>query len=299
MTGTHCSAGSKVKELRNAYHKSREANCCSSAVPTSCRFYKQLDAIFGGDPTSTEKATVDTSLAHVPVESGRSKEEEISDKDVERNGDPKAEDDLEVRDACSQKLFSTSEEDNQSHLSELGKVQTGEEAPAEQLCRIRKWLQRTKEDFLRDVMMHSAAEKQELKEWRDSKKRDRKENVARQNEATEQLLNVMDTLQEITSKKATLRECKVPKSSTQKLGNARIKVAHAALIQTPGISNLWPLALQGKPPGGPGRFIYLPHPQVRQIAAPTGRGSPLREAVASTSLSPGRSPQPPLTWSGE
>ncbi|XP_053862957.1 uncharacterized protein LOC128824970 [Malaclemys terrapin pileata] len=48
-------------------------------------------------------------------------------------------------------------------------------------------------------MMHSVAEKQELKEWQDSEKRDRKENVACQNETTEQLLNVMecqaDTLQ--------------------------------------------------------------------------------------------------------
>ncbi|EMP29944.1 hypothetical protein UY3_12936 [Chelonia mydas] len=41
-------------------------------------------------------------------------------------------------------------------------------------------------------MMHSTAEKQELKEWQDSEKRDRKENAARQNEAMEQLLNVME-----------------------------------------------------------------------------------------------------------
>ncbi|EMP34478.1 hypothetical protein UY3_08307 [Chelonia mydas] len=50
-------------------------------------------------------------------------------------------------------------------------------------------------------MMHSVAKKQELKEWRDSKKRDRKENAACQNEATEQLFNIMecqeDTLQTI------------------------------------------------------------------------------------------------------
>ncbi|EMP36683.1 hypothetical protein UY3_06078 [Chelonia mydas] len=56
-------------------------------------------------------------------------------------------------------------------------------SPAEQLCRIRKRPRRTKEDFLREVMTHSAAEKQELKEWRDSEKRDRKENAAPQNEA--------------------------------------------------------------------------------------------------------------------
>ncbi|EMP37983.1 hypothetical protein UY3_04741 [Chelonia mydas] len=65
--------------------------------------------------------------------------------------------------------------------------------------RIRKRPRRPKEDFLREVMMRSPAKKQELKEWRDSEKRDRKENAACQNKAKEQILNVMerqvDTLQ--------------------------------------------------------------------------------------------------------
>ncbi|EMP42609.1 hypothetical protein UY3_00074 [Chelonia mydas] len=117
----------KVKELRNAYHKTREANRCSSAAPMSCRFYKKLDVILSGDPTSTVKAPVDTTLAHMPVKIGPSQEEEILDKEEE--GDPEAEDDSEARDACSQELFSTPEEPSQSQQSELGEAQTGEEAP--------------------------------------------------------------------------------------------------------------------------------------------------------------------------
>ncbi|EMP38793.1 Hemicentin-1 [Chelonia mydas] len=61
--------------------------------------------------------------------SGPSQEEEILDDDVERERDPEAEGDSEVRDACSQELFSTLEEASQSQLSDVGKVQTGEEAP--------------------------------------------------------------------------------------------------------------------------------------------------------------------------
>uniref|UniRef100_A0A8C3FA80 SCAN box domain-containing protein n=1 Tax=Chrysemys picta bellii TaxID=8478 RepID=A0A8C3FA80_CHRPI len=99
----------KVKELRNTYHKAWEANRCSGAAPTSCRFYKELDAILG-----------DTWVAHVRVENGLSQEEEILDKDVE-GGDPEAEDDSEVRDAYSQ-LFSTREEISQSLLSDVGEV---------------------------------------------------------------------------------------------------------------------------------------------------------------------------------
>ncbi|KAG6930519.1 zinc finger and SCAN domain containing 29, partial [Chelydra serpentina] len=51
----------KVKELWNAYHKAREANRRSGAAPTTCRFYKKLDTILGGDPTSTPKTTMETS----------------------------------------------------------------------------------------------------------------------------------------------------------------------------------------------------------------------------------------------
>ncbi|EMP38986.1 hypothetical protein UY3_03819 [Chelonia mydas] len=116
----------KVKELRKAYHKACEANHHSCAVPMSCWFYKELDAILSGDPTSTTKDPVDTSLACVPVKSGLSQEEAILDE--EREGDPEAEDDSEARDACSQELFSTPEEPSQSQQLELGEVQTREEA---------------------------------------------------------------------------------------------------------------------------------------------------------------------------
>ncbi|EMP26542.1 hypothetical protein UY3_16376 [Chelonia mydas] len=97
----------KEKELRNTCHKARKANHHSGAVATSYGFYKELDAIFSGDPTSTVKATVDTLVARVPVKSGPSQEEEILDEDVEGEEDPEAEDNSEVRDACSQELLST------------------------------------------------------------------------------------------------------------------------------------------------------------------------------------------------
>ncbi|EMP28688.1 hypothetical protein UY3_14212 [Chelonia mydas] len=51
------------------------------------------------------------------------------DKDVE--GDP--EDSSEVRDACSQELFSTLKEAIQSQQSDLGAAQTGEEVPGPEI----------------------------------------------------------------------------------------------------------------------------------------------------------------------
>ncbi|EMP35161.1 hypothetical protein UY3_07673 [Chelonia mydas] len=75
----------KVKELQNAYHKAREANGRSGAVPTTCRFYKELDAILGGDPTSTLKSTVDTSEA-VPAQSATGQEEKSRSEGAEERG---------------------------------------------------------------------------------------------------------------------------------------------------------------------------------------------------------------------
>ncbi|EMP38744.1 Zinc finger and SCAN domain-containing protein 29 [Chelonia mydas] len=51
----------KVKELQNAYRKVRQANRRSGAAPATCRAYKELDVILGGDPTSTLSTTMDTS----------------------------------------------------------------------------------------------------------------------------------------------------------------------------------------------------------------------------------------------
>ncbi|EMP34242.1 hypothetical protein UY3_08595 [Chelonia mydas] len=44
----------KIKDLRQAYQNTREANRCSGAAPKTCRFYKELDPIVGGDPTNQE-----------------------------------------------------------------------------------------------------------------------------------------------------------------------------------------------------------------------------------------------------
>ncbi|XP_050800572.1 uncharacterized protein LOC127046934 [Gopherus flavomarginatus] len=51
----------KVKELWNAYCKAREGDRRSGAAPMTCCFYKELDAILGGDPTANPTTTMDTS----------------------------------------------------------------------------------------------------------------------------------------------------------------------------------------------------------------------------------------------
>ncbi|EMP40911.1 hypothetical protein UY3_01877 [Chelonia mydas] len=50
----------KVKELRQAYQKTKEANGHSGSEPHTCRFYDQLYGILEGDPDTTQPLSVDT-----------------------------------------------------------------------------------------------------------------------------------------------------------------------------------------------------------------------------------------------
>ncbi|EMP37941.1 hypothetical protein UY3_04871 [Chelonia mydas] len=73
----------KIKELRQAYH----ANGCFGAATKTCRFYKELDVILRGDPTSTTKNAVDTSAALEAAERRPNPEDEVTDEEVELDND--------------------------------------------------------------------------------------------------------------------------------------------------------------------------------------------------------------------
>ncbi|XP_073214263.1 uncharacterized protein [Lepidochelys kempii] len=148
----------KVKELQNADRKVHEASSHSGAAPTTCHFYKELDAIVGADSTSTLRTTMDTSK---PSSSREEEEQQQSGNE----GDEAEEDTPESLDACSQELFSSQEEGSKLRRPVLGEGQTPEEvpdatlgsqpsvlSPAERLQRIRKRPGRSKEDMLHEVM---------------------------------------------------------------------------------------------------------------------------------------------------
>ncbi|XP_065263721.1 transmembrane protein 254 isoform X2 [Emys orbicularis] len=70
----------KVKELRQAYQKTKEANGRSASEPQTCRFYAELRAILGGAATTTPPLTVDSEAGVIssatPEESADGEEEE-------------------------------------------------------------------------------------------------------------------------------------------------------------------------------------------------------------------------------
>ncbi|XP_065415087.1 zinc finger and SCAN domain-containing protein 20-like [Chrysemys picta bellii] len=167
----------KVKELRSAYRKARDANGCSCTPPATCRFYKELDAILGVNPTSTPSITMDTSE---PV-GGEEEEEEENGSD---GGGPDG-DTPESLEPCSQELFSSQEEGSQSQRLVFGGGQTEEQvpaastlspqpsllSPAQRLQRLRKRLRKSKEDMLQEVMRQSIKENEKAQNWRERESR--------------------------------------------------------------------------------------------------------------------------------
>ncbi|KAM7182365.1 myb/SANT-like DNA-binding domain-containing protein 7 isoform 1-T2 [Macrochelys suwanniensis] len=50
----------KIKELRQAYQKTKESNRRSGSQPHTCRFYEALHAMLGGAATTTPPVSVDS-----------------------------------------------------------------------------------------------------------------------------------------------------------------------------------------------------------------------------------------------
>ncbi|XP_073170920.1 uncharacterized protein [Lepidochelys kempii] len=195
----------KVKELRNAYRKAREANSRSGSAPVTCRFYEELDVKLMGDSTCTPSTTMDTSE---PSSTRQEEEEQSGSKGAETEEDTPA-----SLDACSQELFSSQEEGSQSQQPVLGEGQTPEEvpnvtlrsqpsmlSPAETLQRIRKRPRRSKEDMLHEVMQHSSNENQKVQEWQNSERRLRQQNEERQHKSAVLRQQSTDRLISITER---------------------------------------------------------------------------------------------------
>ncbi|KAM7167734.1 uncharacterized protein RBU57_006082 [Macrochelys suwanniensis] len=186
----------KIKELRQVYHKAREANHCSGGASKTCRFYKELNAILDGDPTSITDCPVDTSHA---AERGGNLEAEIVDEEVE------LEEDVVLPEgspggAGSQGLFSTPEVLSREQEEDETPAQTLRNAPctpADRLWQIRKNPRRSKEDMFREVLQCDERQTRERKECWEAKRQDRKENAALARQATERMIKVMEDQTEV------------------------------------------------------------------------------------------------------
>nr|XP_048716240.1 uncharacterized protein LOC125641001 [Caretta caretta] len=169
----------KLKELRQAYQKTREANSRSGSEPQTCRFYDELHAILGGSATTTPAVLFDSfngDGGNTEVGFGDEEdddEEEVVDSSQQASGETGFPD--------SQELFLTLDlepvppEPTQGCLLDPAggegtsaacvSMITGS-SPSQRLVKLRKKKKRTRDEMFSELMLSSHTDRAQMNAWR-------------------------------------------------------------------------------------------------------------------------------------
>ncbi|XP_053872289.1 myb/SANT-like DNA-binding domain-containing protein 2 isoform X2 [Malaclemys terrapin pileata] len=168
----------KVKELRQAYQKPKEANGRSGSEPRTCRFYAELHAILGGAATTTPPVTVDSGSGIVssatPEDSADGEEEE----EEEEEEDELAESTQHSILSNSQDLFLSLTEvpsqPSQASIQDHDPMEGTSAAnlsslppPSRRRSQIRRRRKRTRDDMFTEIMECTRNQRAHLNEWKD------------------------------------------------------------------------------------------------------------------------------------
>ncbi|XP_043372766.1 uncharacterized protein LOC122460701 [Dermochelys coriacea] len=161
----------KVKELRQAYQKTKEANSRSGSDPHTCRFYDQLHGILGGNPTTTLPLSVNTCKGGV----SRNREEDFVDEEEEENAQqasgesvlPSSQDLFIILDPIpSEGGIPNPDAGEGSSGANVSKLPRS--APSLRLSQIRRRKKRTDDDMFYELMQSSHTDRAQLNAWRHS-----------------------------------------------------------------------------------------------------------------------------------
>ncbi|XP_065412246.1 uncharacterized protein LOC135973338 [Chrysemys picta bellii] len=174
----------KVKELRQAYQKTKEANGRSRSELQTCRFYAELHAILAGAATTTPPLTVDSEvgvISSATPEDSADGEEEEEEEVVE---DKPAESTQHSVLPNSQELFlSLSEVPSQASTQDHDPMEGTSAAanfsslppPSRRLSQIRRRKKRTRDEMFAEIMESTRNERAHLNEWKDTVSKYRKD----------------------------------------------------------------------------------------------------------------------------
>ncbi|XP_074988872.1 uncharacterized protein LOC142073335 [Caretta caretta] len=168
----------KLKELRQAYQKTREANSRSGSEPQTCRFYDELHAILGGSATTTPAVLFDSfngdgGNTEVGFGDEEDDDEEVVDSSQQASGETGFPD--------SQELFLTLDlepvppEPTQGCLLDSAggegtsaacvSMITGS-SPSQRLVKPRKKKKRTRDEMFSELMLSSHTDRAQTNAWR-------------------------------------------------------------------------------------------------------------------------------------
>ncbi|XP_074827257.1 uncharacterized protein LOC141998130 [Natator depressus] len=169
----------KLKELRQAYQKTREANGRSGSEPQTCRFYDELHAILGGSATTTPAVLFDSFNGDGGnTEAGFGDEDDDDDDEVVDSSQQAS---GETGFPDSQELFLTLDlepvppEPTQGCLLDPAggegtsaacvSMITGS-SPSQRLVKIRKKKKRTRDEMFSELMLSSHTDRAQTNAWR-------------------------------------------------------------------------------------------------------------------------------------
>ncbi|EMP24730.1 Zinc finger and SCAN domain-containing protein 29 [Chelonia mydas] len=158
----------KLKELRQAYQKTKESNGRSGTEPQTCRFYAELRAILGGGASTTPPLSVDSDdgvLSAMPEDFADGEDEEEEEDKLEESTQHTVLPD-------SQDLFITlTEVPSQPNQDGEGTSATNISSlspPSQRLSQIRRQKKRTHNEMLSELMQSSGIDRAQQQVWRDT-----------------------------------------------------------------------------------------------------------------------------------
>ncbi|XP_065455144.1 SRRM2 protein homolog rsr-2-like [Chrysemys picta bellii] len=174
----------KVKELRQAYQKTKEANGRSGSEPQICCFYAELHAILGGAATTTPPLTVDSEVGVIssatPEDSADGKEEEEEENELAESTQhsvlPNSQD---LFLSLTEILSQTSQASTQDHDPMEGTSAAANFSslppPSRRLSQIRHRKKRMRDKMFAEIMESTLNERAHLNEWKDMVSKYRKD----------------------------------------------------------------------------------------------------------------------------
>ncbi|XP_074797543.1 uncharacterized protein LOC141978989 [Natator depressus] len=184
----------KLKELRQAYQRTREANGHSGSEPQICRFYDELHAIPGGAPTTTPALCVDSVnglLRNRDADFGDEEDDDEEEVDAQQAS-------RETVSPNSQDLFFTLDlvpfQPTEGGLPNIeGREGTSAanvsshhlSSPSQRLSKIRSRKKCTHDEMLSELMQSSHTERAQHNAWRETMSESRKAHNEREDRRDE------------------------------------------------------------------------------------------------------------------
>ncbi|XP_065423693.1 uncharacterized protein LOC135975675 [Chrysemys picta bellii] len=208
----------KIKELRQGYQKTKEANGHSGSHPQTSRFYEALHSILGAAATTTPPVTVDSEDGVVSTAGSSDMLGDVEDEEGEavgsaHNADFPDSQDLfitltEIPYEASPAITPDTESGEGSATPSATVSQPSLESHSQRLARIRRRKRRTREDMFSELMACSQAQAAQQTQWRENLTRMHQANMDREErwrqedqQATQTLLGLLreqtDTLRRL------------------------------------------------------------------------------------------------------